>query len=337
MLKLVYLKSIIVSSLAAFGGLFYLYVLGINNLPQADFYYYSSARLLAGPILILATLGRIYAMSRYSRKQVFLGFATKLASAILVIKRVAFINISFFLIFYILGIDLLLPAICLIPLNIQTSFLVMRVFKGENYASIYQIIMQFVSPIIVFFLNNDFTFFTCFSYLFSLIFFAYSILVNLNFFQMSNKRKIYPAIKQFCINKSVHGVLRRSSPIIFMITVGSIFKENILIVSVIAYSIRVLDLFSGAFFRISQVYISEISKDRHEKNTISFLIILVTLFLSILVYIFNDNVSLVLSLLLMSYFVSVVSQIYFESRDNILKTSFSPFLFYYCLFTLVIA
>lgn len=337
MLKEVYFKSIIVSSLAAFGGLFFLYVLGINNLPQEDFYFYSSARLFAGPILILITLGRIYAMSRYSRKKVFMGFNTKLVSTILVLKRVAFINISLFLIFYILDIDLLLPAICLIPVNIQTSFLVMRVFKGEDFASIYQIIMQFISPIVLFLISNDFIFFVFYSYCLSLIFFVYSIFSNLKFFLIANKKKVHPAIRQFCINKSVHGVLRRSSPLIFMITVGSIFSESLLIVSVIAYSIRVLDLFSGAFFRISQVYISEIKKDRYEKNTLSFSIILITLLLSILVYLFKDNVNLVLSLLLASYFVSVLSQIYFESRDKILKTSFSPFLFYYCLFILVIS
>jgi hypothetical protein len=328
-LKSVMSWSLVINTFSAVGGILFLWVLNQNNINNNEYLYLASSRLLAGPILILFTAGTFYAASRYSLRTSSLGLRIKFYSLKIITISFVLVNVLLNLLNFdnmqIFPVALLI----LIPINNQIIFIFFRGFYGEKIAGIIQMSLNFIFPAITIMFSRNLDIYINILYFASLILGCFVATINAKkTFKVSVSSNHYISVLKFCAIKSLHGFMRRFSPFVFLKLLGLIFPTHVVILSVVAYMMRILDLIAGSFFRISQVYIQQIRKVRLPLTPYSNKSIYVCIIIVSLNLLFFSNILINVSLLCLSYIISVALQMHYESMDYPVNTAISTLYFY---------
>ena len=340
-MKFEYLRSLFVTSFVALGGICFLFFLRGHFQDDSKFLDLVSLRLLGGPIFILASLGWGFPASRYSQRHGALARSLITRSRKNITINIVFLNALLFSISAFYGYQYLAELLVVhCPLNAQASFLLIRTLRGEYHASSFQLITNGVLPIMALAL-----FFPLYQYLWSVYFI--SILPLIMFTAFSLKAWVSPRenkaptirLRKFRFLKSVHGLSRRLTPYVFITVMPLIGTTEPEVLAVVTYLLRSVDVFVGAFFRISQVFMHKIKSSNvrtglANKPRSGWPIILVTIFFVIVLSIIPQSGIVVLSIF--CCLASISLQVFYERYDSPMNTMASAVVFYIPIFLSVL-
>lgn len=259
-MKFEYLRSLCVTSFVAIGGICFLFFLRNNFENDEIFLDLVSLRLLGGPLFVAASLGWAFPASRYSQRSGVLATSVVAAARKKITINILLLNALLFLVLALFDfrheIELL---VLLCPLNAQASFVLTRTLGGEFHASNFQLIANGIMPVAALVFTPPLLAYLWCSYV---VCFG-PIFVMVLYFTRDSLRRVKikrppTAFARFRLLKTAHGLSRRLTPYIFITSMPLITSSGAEVIALGAYILRSIDVFVGAFFRISQVFIHKI-------------------------------------------------------------------------------
>ena len=340
-MKFEYLRSLCVTFFVALGGICFLFFLRNNFENDELFLDLVSLRLLGGPLFVVASLGWAFPASRYSQRSGALATSVVAAARKKITINIFLLNASLFLVLPLFdfrhNIDLL---VLLCPLNAQASFVLVRTLRGEFQASNFQLIASGIMPAAALAFSPPLLAYLWCSYLVCFAPISIMALYFVREFLRRGKLKQLPtAFARFRLLKTAHGLSRRLTPYIFISSMPLITSSSAEVIALGAYILRSIDVFVGAFFRISQVFIHKIrssgSRGRQSSDHRGWLPIFLVASLFSGVLMVSPPIA-VTGLAVLCCVSSICLQVWYERSDLPLYTVMSTAVFYIPISLLVL-